>query len=546
MALNNIQTRPGGLQIDLDNSNNVLTPSTNILALAQSLSWWQYHWQKAVLTNYLNSGDHLRGDDQINGGSGNDTMGGGAGNDILNTGSGNNLADGGEGNDTINGGTGNDTLIGGVGNDLINDNGGTNTIYGDGGPGSGTELLSNGGFEFPQSPVPGSGYTSDPSIPGWTSLNGENFERVAASHGRGAAAQGTYWLDLDETAGNLDIVSNAVGIQYGETYRVAFSLNDSHGAADNGVAVYLGNQLIDTITAAEVMNGGGFQSFEYFVTAEFSGNAGLRFVGLGNPDNIGLGLDAVSLQSLDSNAGDGNDTINAGNNDDRIVAGGGNDVVNANQGNNTVYAGAGNDTVTGGSGNDAVYASAGNDTVYANEGNNQVDGGAGNDTIYSGSGSDNISDGEGNDIVYAGEGDDNIMIGLDESTNINESGSDTYYGQGGADDFYIVSPFFGNDTIWNFSVASGDRLVADGSDWDDPGNLGALNGGALTLTRAQQDLTITFNNGGGSTLNLKYFFSENNQFANAVDQGTLSDAEAVPVLLAIFRNGNPNEAAFLI
>ena len=56
----------------------------------------------------------------------------------------------------------------------------------------------------------------------------------------------------------------------------------------------------------------------------------------------------------------------------------------------TVIAGEGNDRVHGGSGDDTLYGDAGKDTLTCDPGHNLLDGGAGDDTFMGGAGQDNI------------------------------------------------------------------------------------------------------------------------------------------------------------
>jgi Ca2+-binding RTX toxin-like protein len=83
----------------------------------------------------------------------------------------------------------------------------------------------------------------------------------------------------------------------------------------------------------------------------------------------------------------GNDTINGGDEPDKIVLGNGNDVVNSGNGKDNLYAGLGHDTITGGSGNDVFHGSVrGHDKMIAGDGSNIFVDPHGTDTVMGGSG----------------------------------------------------------------------------------------------------------------------------------------------------------------
>ncbi len=100
-----------------------------------------------------------------------------------------------------------------------------------------------------------------------------------------------------------------------------------------------------------------------------------------------------------------------------------------------LYAGDGDDIVTGG---------ADNDEIDVGDGNNYADGGAGDDVIYYGYGDNIIKGGDGNDYIYnysySGSGNDIIEAGVGDDY------IDSYGGNYG-DDTYIYNIGDGNDTI---------------------------------------------------------------------------------------------------
>jgi Ca2+-binding RTX toxin-like protein len=107
---------------------------------------------------------------------------------------------------------------------------------------------------------------------------------------------------------------------------------------------------------------GGLDTVLLNIDGEYTmpgGVENLSVVGESN-DNVGIignGLDNI-ITTLSAvyriDAGAGNDTINAGLNNDRLAGGAGNDVINAGEGFDFINGGLGNDTLTGGHGTNAA------------------------------------------------------------------------------------------------------------------------------------------------------------------------------------------------
>ncbi len=98
-------------------------------------------------------------------------------------------------------------------------------------------------------------------------------------------------------------------------------------------------------------------------------------------DNVPLSADddvynAGAAQSVQVQAGAGNDTVNGTAAIDQLFGQGGNDTLNGAGGNDYLYGGAGNNTLNGGDGNDSFYINGG--------GTDTVTGGAGNDAVFAG------------------------------------------------------------------------------------------------------------------------------------------------------------------
>jgi Ca2+-binding RTX toxin-like protein len=171
--------------------------------------------------------------------------------------------------------------------------------------------------------------------------------------------------------------------------------------------------------------------------------------------------------------GEGNNTIVGGNDSadgaDSIRAGGGADLIWGNGGNDTVGAGDGANTVVGGFGTDSLVTGAGNDLVFGNQGNDLINAGGGADLVFGGQGDDGLSGSSGNDTLWGNEGDDSMSGG---------EGADRH-------EFAAAS---GNDQVFGFSFAEGDRL--------------ALQGQTFTVgTSADGDVLLTLSGGGTIELN---------------------------------------------
>lgn len=247
----------------------------------------------------------------------------------------------------------------------------------------------------------------------------------------------------------------------------------------------------------------------------------------------GAGKDWVTTKN-------GADWIFTGDGDDRVDSGGGDDAVFAGAGQDIVAAGAGNDWLFGGRGKDDLAGNGGDDLLLGDAGDDCLDGGLGNDLLHGGTGKDRVQGGAGNDVFRLGvpRGDDN----------------DVYIGGSGADIFWITDSF-DDDVVDDFRLADGDRLMHGAGNWETNAQLMAHNGVDLALfcsTRDSDDLIVTFRFGRSeSSLLLDEFFALNPGFNVSSHRGPLSDAQALPLLQAIFGDasdmaGHSNTALFAI
>jgi hypothetical protein len=92
-------------------------------------------------------------------------------------------------------------------------------------------------------------------------------------------------------------------------------------------------------------------------------------------------------------AGNGNDTVQAGNASVTVTLGNGNDKVQLGNGDNTVTLGNGNDSVLLGNGNNVVVTGNGTNTIQAGTGDNLIAAGLGQHSVQVGNGSNILIDG---------------------------------------------------------------------------------------------------------------------------------------------------------
>ena len=114
----------------------------------------------------------------------------------------------------------------------------------------------------------------------------------------------------------------------------------------------------------------------------------------------------------------GDDTVNAGDEGDRVFG---------NRGDDTLNGEGGNDRLIGGPGEDGLSGGGGNDLLRGRHGNDALDGGGGNDRMWPGAGEDTQAGGEGDDRLHAlardnkkdtldcGPGNDTAVLNVEET-----------------------------------------------------------------------------------------------------------------------------------
>jgi Ca2+-binding RTX toxin-like protein len=420
------------------------------------------------------------GSDELIGSAGDDVLDGGAGNDLLisTLGHGNDVLLGGDGNDhahiaatdgadliEIFGDAGNDVIVSSADGAIILD-GVEELALRMGGGGDSVTIGSLDGTDIAQSSVTVFGGDGDDVIDGYdadrrvvaygdggndTLVGGDRNDVLSGGDGNDVLLGSGGNDVIAGDSGNDQIIWHHSGLYFG---------SDGDDVVDGGdgqdLLVIVGDVGDD---AATISGGGG-------LFAEVT-PAGV----LVDAASDGAFIDAVNIEGLFFDGGDGNDVVvlegdlaGAGIVSVGFLGGAGDDVLRDNG-----Y-GAGFDvTAFGGDGNDTLEGSGGNDSLDGGTGNDTLDGGAGNDTLDGGSGNDTFSwaGGDGNDAIDGGTGDDLLII---TGTEGNDAISLFDNGSGGL--VVVVN----SETL---SVTSVEDLIIDAGDGDDTITIGDLGATAI-------------------------------------------------------------------
>ncbi len=164
------------------------------------------------------------------------------------------------------------------------------------------------------------------------------------------------------------------------------------------------------------------------------------FITTGEGDNrIDLsGLNSVafsSLETIDVDAGEGNDTVIASADFDDVIHGGhGSDTLVGGDGDNQLYGGHGDDLISGGSGNDQLDGGDGQDQIGGDDGSDTISGGDGQDSLLGNLGNDWIDGNHDKDFLFGGEGNDTLNGGGGDDVLEGDLGDDVMFGGAGRDD----------------------------------------------------------------------------------------------------------------
>ena len=197
----------------------------------------------------------------------------------------------------------------------------------------------------------------------------------------------------------------------------------------------------------------------------------INFTGSSEADNM-----MVRRGGLDMS---GNNRVETGPQDDKIVTGGGADLIRAGRGNDDVYAGAGNDRARGDSGHDNMFGGAGADRLGGAAGNDNVFGEEGNDRLAGGKGDDWLNGGRGSNRMAGGEGEDCfVFTGIEDARDVVQDYED------GVDKIYLArraEPAAelpggleierqGNDYVLSFEGSKYEMILRGAARGDDPEN----------------------------------------------------------------------------
>jgi YD repeat-containing protein len=156
---------------------------------------------------------------------------------------------------------------------------------------TGPNLIVNGSFEQSDAsyyPTPFGG--TNTALPGWTMLNGQNFEQHLSGMRNVAASDGAYWLDLDASPGNVEISQTIGGLAADQVMLLQFDHANGAATGSGSFEVYWNGTLVATITDRDVL----MQTKSLDVVAVAGDNI-LTFKGIGLVDSEGASIDNVRL-----------------------------------------------------------------------------------------------------------------------------------------------------------------------------------------------------------------------------------------------------------
>ncbi|WP_298431396.1 hypothetical protein [uncultured Jannaschia sp.] len=150
--------------------------------------------------------------------------------------------------------------------------------------------INNGSFETVLGlPTASWGFDAE-SIEGWTEANGLNFEIKWDGYRGADVHDGSWFLDMGESPGNLQITQTFDNAEADEPYRIAFAATDIIG--NNAVEVYWGGEFVGVAAPGENV----WQTYEFDVTGGTGdGTNTLELRETGAVDNVGTYIDSVGF-----------------------------------------------------------------------------------------------------------------------------------------------------------------------------------------------------------------------------------------------------------
>ena len=339
------------------------------------------------------------------------------------------------GDDTIHGGQGDDLIFGGAGNDSLFGDSGNDKIVGD-----------NGSAQFDASGQLMSIQTDDPSAGGADTIHGGNGGDVILGGAGGDNVSGD--------TGNDFILG------------------------DDGLVQFAADGLVTSIQTTDFADGGG--------DTIYGGDGDDLVIGGSAGDSLHGDNGATATGGNDVLIGDQGQASFADGLPIEIVS---TDTATADGGVDTIHGDGGDDIIIGGADGDLLYGDDGQDILLGDAGqiqylgaivtmiqttdsnlggNDTVSGGEGNDVILGGAGDDDLSGNAGDDVILGDDGRCDYGLTSDAienradisqvalsgtagvldrivSTDTNDGGDDTIYGNGGND---ILLGGTGDDTVY--------------------------------------------------------------------------------------------------
>ncbi len=396
-------------------------------------------------------------------------------------------ATGGGGNDVMTGGAGSDVLSGGAGNDVLTTGAGDDVV--DGGAGNDTIALAanltaldqiDGGADTDTLTLSGN-YSAGVVLAATTVRNVETIT---------VAAGNSYKLTLDDATNGSGLTVNAAALAAANALtldgaaELSAALTAIGGAGNDAITGGSGADKITSGAGVDTLKGGaGSDTFTLAgnLTAadQIDGGADQDTLSLNGNYSAGVVFTATTLTNVEAiTLADGNSykfTLHDATNVAGLSIDG--SLLSATR----VL------TVIGTAETSAALSATG---------------GAGNDSLTGGAGGDTLTGGAGNDILVGNGGGDTLVGGV---------GNDTLTGGAGADTFQFRFADTGKDTVTDFKLAEGDRLVftqildgagSDIQDLIDAGFSAAGSAGNCVITWNGGASTVTLTGVGGSVANM--------------------------------------------
>lgn len=164
-------------------------------------------------------------------------------------------------------------------------------------PTLGANIVTNNSFE--NNAIAANNWGLVSNLPGWSPTIQSVIEVQKLSNLFGSADDGAAWVELD-SVGNGGIIQN-LPTTTGKDYQLSFAYSPRPNVASssNGIALYWGGQLIDTISRTGGSSN-SWQTYTYNVKAN-SATTSLEFRAVGSSNGVGGFLDDVKVQPIETN-----------------------------------------------------------------------------------------------------------------------------------------------------------------------------------------------------------------------------------------------------